>query len=264
MMVDLRYENDTTCVARVEGDLDVTTTASVREALGEAVERGCRNVVLDLSAVGYVDSSCIALLVWLNRVLEPRDGKLVLAGANPDVARILELSGLLRVAPVVTTAPDEREALSSLEMTPTVQEPSWERGLSFPADTAELASARQQVIALFAGLDIPESTMFDIRVAVGEALANAMRHGSPGGRSDTVGVIVEVYDDRVAIVVSDQGCGFDGAPPDVSDLYAASGRGVMFMRALMDRVEFTVCEGGGTSVRLEKRVDRPARTVNRP
>jgi anti-anti-sigma factor len=263
MMVDLRYESDSTCVARLEGDLDVTVASAVREALSEAIERGCRNVVLDLSAVAYVDSSCIALLVWLNRALEPRDGRLVLAGASPDVGRILELSGLLRVAPVVSTASDEHEALSSLEIAPTTQEPSWEQDLSFPADTAQLAAARQRVIELIAGLGIPESTMFDIRVAVGEALANAMRHGSPGGRSDTVGVVVEVYDDRVAIVVSDQGCGFDGTLPDTSDLYAASGRGVMFMRALMDRVEFTSCEGGGTSVRLEKHVDRRASIVHR-
>jgi anti-anti-sigma factor len=263
-MVDLQYENDMTCMARIEGDLDMTTVGDVREAVGEALERGCRNVVLDLSHVAYVDSSCISLLVWLNRVLEPRYGKLVLAGANRDVSRVLELSGLLRVAPVITTATDETEALSALEMSVVVHEPEWEKKLRFPADTGELAAARQRVIELLAGLGIPESTMFDIRVAVGEALANAMRHGSPGGSSDTVGVVVEVYEDRIAVVVSDQGCGFDGTLPDVSALYAASGRGVLFMRALMDRVEFTQCDGGGTSVRLEKHVKRAAGVSHSP
>jgi anti-sigma regulatory factor (Ser/Thr protein kinase) len=36
------------------------------------------------------------------------------------------------------------------------------------------------------------------------------------------------------------------------DLYAPSGRGIMFMRALMDRVEFETAGGGGTLVRLVK------------
>ncbi|GAV31058.1 hypothetical protein emb_1d0294 [Coriobacteriaceae bacterium EMTCatB1] len=264
MMIDLKYESDRTCVARIEGEIDLASVKEVRDTLSEALERGCNNVVLDLSDVSYVDSSCVALLVWLNRVLEPRQGRLVLAGANRDVSRVLELSGLLSVAPVLSTADDEADALSSLGMGAVAQEPAWERTLTFAADTAELASARQQVMGLLDGLGISESVMFDIRVAVGEALANAMRHGSPGGTSDVVEVTVEAYEERVAIVVTDQGCGFDGSLPDESDIYAASGRGVMFMRALMDRVEFAPCESGGTSVRLEKHVKRTAGVQGRP
>lgn len=263
-MVHLQYEDDATCVARVDGELDTVTTVAVREALGEAIERGCRNVVLDLSDVAYVDSSCIALLVWLNRILEPRGGRLILTGANQNVSRILELSGLLNVAPVISTAENAAEALSALEIQAILSKPIWSRSMSFIADTSALAFARQEVVDVLASLEIPEPTMFDIRVAVGEALANAMRHGSPGGSADEVVVLVEAYEDRVAIVVSDQGCGFDGTLPEESDVYAASGRGVMFMRALMDRVEFTRCEGGGTSVRLEKHVRRAAGIAGRP
>lgn len=262
-MVEVEFTKGATCIARVRGDLDVVTTAEVQEALSEALERGCQNVVLDLSGVQYVDSSCMALIVWLDRMLEPRGGKLVLAGANRDVSRVLELSGLLKLAPVISTAADEEEALSSVELPDADGAPKWEEHMSFRADTKELAAARAAVVSLLEGLGIPESTLFDIRVAVGEALANAMRHGSPGGSSDTVAVAVEAYDDRVAIEVSDQGCGFDGTLPAEADLYAASGRGVMFMRALMDRVDFTVCDGGGTTVRLEKHVRRTERVARR-
>lgn len=262
-MVKVEFTHRSTCVARVEGELDVVSTAEVQEALSEALDRGCQNVVLDLSRVRYVDSSCMALIVWLDRMLEPRGGKLVLAGANRDVGRVLELSGLLKLAPVISTAADESEAVSSIELPATEGAPRWAEHMSFRADTAELAAARTAVVSLLEGLGIPESTLFDIRVAVGEALANAMRHGSPGGSSDVVAVAVEAYDDRVAIEVSDQGCGFDGTLPGEADLYAASGRGVMFMRALMDRVDFSVCEGGGTTVRLEKHVRSVERVARR-
>lgn len=262
-MVKVEFTHRSTCIARVVGELDVVSTVEVQEALSEALDRGCQNVVLDLSRVGYVDSSCMALIVWLDRALEPRGGKLVLAGANRDVSRVLELSGLLKLAPVVSTAADETEAVSSIELPDTEGAPRWAERMSFRADTAELAAARAAVVSLLEGLGIPESTLFDIRVAVGEALANAMRHGSPGGSSDVVAVAVEAYDDRVAIEVSDQGCGFDGTLPAEADLYAASGRGVMFMRALMDRVDFSVCEGGGTTVRLEKHVRSVERVARR-
>ena len=74
------------------------------------------------------------------------------------------------------------------------------------------------------------------------------------GVSDDVVVQIEAYGDRVGITVSDSGCGFDGAPEASNDVYASSGRGVMFMRALMDSVQFFQCEDGGTMVTLVKSI----------
>ena len=52
--------------------------------------------------------------------------------------------------------------------------------------------------------------------------------------------------------IADNGIGFDGVHNASDDLYAPSGRGIMFMRALMDRVEFDRTSEGGTLVRLVK------------
>lgn len=99
--------------------------------------------------------------------------------------------------------------------------------------------------------------MFDIKVAVGEALANAVRHGSPGGPTDEVEVDIHAYPDRVMIQVRDSGAGFDGESSCRDDVFAAGGRGVMFMRALMDGVEFTCRPEGGTAVTLTKHLRSP-------
>jgi serine/threonine-protein kinase RsbW len=99
-----------------------------------------------------------------------------------------------------------------------------------------------------------EAALFDVRVAVGEAVSNAIRHGSPGGERDRVVVEVAAYPDRAVLVVRDRGAGFDGSADDGADLYAPSGRGVMFMRALMDRVDFARSPDGGTVVTLVKHV----------
>ena len=44
-----------------------------------------------------------------------------------------------------------------------------------------------------------------------------------------------------------------GEPVPDSDVYASNGRGVLFMRALADSVDFERGEAGGTCVRLAKR-----------
>lgn len=248
-----RESGSLACVARIVGDLDVVTVPELREAVDAAVTDGCATVILDLSAVTYLDSSALGFLVWADRRLQPRAGRLVLASAGRDVSRILELSGLIGVAPSVVAAATVDEVLAAMEPMPAMGEPEWSESFAFPAETSRMAEVRGRVSEIVASLGLPSPAVFDVKVAVGEALANAILHGSPQGARDEVRVDIRAFDDRVDIVVSDNGNGFDGVAPAPQDVYAAGGRGVAFMRALMDAVEFSVSDEGGTRVRLAKR-----------
>lgn len=209
-------------------------------------------MVLDLSGVTYADSSALGLLVWMDRMLQPLGGKLVLAGADRNVTRVLELSGLVGIASSIMMAPDAEHALDGLELPPVTAPPIWEECIVVPARVDQLSSARAAVCDVIAPLGLSESALFDVKVAVGEALANAVRHGSPGGEADNVDITVSAYEDRVVVSVADRGAGFDGISACDDDVYASCGRGIMFMRALMDDVHFQTREHGGTIVRLTK------------
>ena len=258
MEFEIEHAQDASlCVLRLHGELDMLSVPDVRRALGDALARGCDNVVMDLRKLTYADSSSLGLLVWLDRELAARSGRLVLAAANPNISRVLELSGLIGLAPTIVAMPDVDEAIGGLVLGERSEPALWKEHLTITAAPDSLPEARTHVADLLAVLDLPESTVFDIRVAAGEALANAIRHGSPGGEHDEIHVDVAAFSDRVEIVVSDTGCGFDGLACASGDLYAESGRGVMFMRAFMDRVDFEALPGGGTSVRLVKHVPIP-------
>jgi anti-anti-sigma factor len=250
------------CIARVTGDLDCVTVPELREAVDAALSDGCTTVIVDLSEVTYLDSSALGFLVWADRRLVPVAGKLMLAGAGRDVSRILELSGLVGVAPSVVTIDSVDDALSGFSMASADASPLWEESFSFPAEVSQMAAIRHQLTEIVAPLGLTEAAVFDTKVAVGEALANAIRHGSPRGAEDRVLVDVRGFSDRFEVIVSDSGCGFDGTIAPRRDVYAPSGRGVLFMRALMDAVEFTECAAGGTSVRLAKRLRSPEVPAN--
>lgn len=244
------------CVARLFGDVDTAVVPDLRKELEEHIGAGCSNFILDLSGVTYADSSALGLLVWLDHRLYPAEGRVLLAGANSDVSRILELSGLARLASSVGVTTDVDAALSSLEMGELASVALWHRQVCIPAEVGRLAEVRDQIAQLVKPLGFAESAIFDIKVALGEALANAVRHGAPqpGGK---VCVDVSAFADRVVLEVADNGVGFNGVHNASDDLYAASGRGIMFMRALMDRVEFEPATGGGTLVRLIKHLGVP-------
>jgi serine/threonine-protein kinase RsbW len=241
-----------TCVVRLHGDVDVAVVPELQAGLEVALSGGCENVVLDLQDVTYADSSALGLLVWLDRQMNPSKGRLILAGANADVSRILEISGLARVATSITTSEDVGTALDGLELSRKPSDLLWHRQIEVPLDVNRLSVVREEVSGMVEPLGFSEGAIFDIKVALGEALANALRHGKPAEGDAKVSLGVDAYSDRLVLRVTDNGFGFDGAASSADDVYAPGGRGVMFMHALMDRVESAPAQGGGTTVSMVK------------
>lgn len=94
----------------------------------------------------------------------------------------------------------------------------------------------------FAGFDPPTRLLFRFRVALSEALANAIVCGNQEDPDKPVEVRAECHARYIRLHVSDQGCGFDPdqVPPPVgpADLENCCGRGLFLIRNLMDEVRF--------------------------
>lgn len=95
--------------------------------------------------------------------------------------------------------------------------------------------------------------MFAIRMAVEEAVMNAIKHGNSEDRAKKVEVYVRVEPRRFYAKISDEGGGF--CPDDVPDpsedanLEKTSGRGVKLMKTFVDECRYNTC---GNSVELVK------------
>jgi serine/threonine-protein kinase RsbW len=83
---------------------------------------------------------------------------------------------------------------------------------------------------------------FNLRVAVAEALANAIIAGNGEDRTKSVMVRAELFADAIKVHVTDEGHGFD--PSSITDpvlpdeLERMNGRGLFLIRQLMDDVHF--------------------------
>jgi anti-sigma B factor antagonist len=90
-------------VVVVEGEHDIYTAPTLRERLDEAIGRGA-GVVVDLTGATFVDSSVLgALLDARRRSLDAGQGFVVSVGdaVEPGVQRILDITGLVPVLPVI-------------------------------------------------------------------------------------------------------------------------------------------------------------------
>lgn len=86
-------QRDDTAVIRLIGDLDIVTSRQLDETLA-ASRRTLDRVVLDLSAVDFMDTSSLAVIVSHWKGLTSAGGLLALAGARFQYTRTLWITGL--------------------------------------------------------------------------------------------------------------------------------------------------------------------------
>jgi anti-sigma regulatory factor (Ser/Thr protein kinase) len=70
-----------------------------------------------------------------------------------------------------------------------------------------VSDARRQVVEVARETGIPDTALDGVRLAVSEAVANAVVHGYRDGRAGDVTVLAEADDHHLRVVVTDEGCG---------------------------------------------------------
>jgi anti-sigma B factor antagonist len=81
-------------VVEVEGEIDMASAPRLREALFAAIEGDACSVVADFSAVNFIDSSGLHVVIDAHNKAIEAGSKLILRSPAPNVARVIELVGL--------------------------------------------------------------------------------------------------------------------------------------------------------------------------
>ena len=102
---------DKTTILDVSGDIDLASTPEFRKAaLRELRELRTPRVLLNLTAVRYIDSSGVASLVEGLKTSRDLGLRFILYGLSPGAREVLQLSRLLKIFEVYD---NEDQALSS-------------------------------------------------------------------------------------------------------------------------------------------------------
>jgi anti-sigma B factor antagonist len=79
----------------LSGELDMATAPQLTEALDPLIARGPHEIVVDLSALSFIDSSGIAALVEAQHRLGAQERRLSIHGAQRGAVRVFEIAGLV-------------------------------------------------------------------------------------------------------------------------------------------------------------------------
>jgi serine/threonine-protein kinase RsbW len=130
--------------------------------------------------------------------------------------------------------------------------------LRFASRIEAVEEAAGAVAEFLSRLGVGEDIAFGVDMAVREAITNAVVHGNKLDETKFADVSLKSLPGAFEITVHDQGTGFD--PNDIPDptedqnILKTSGRGIFFMRNLMDEVEWKMDPRGGTTVRMLKKL----------
>ena len=125
--------------------------------------------------------------------------------------------------------------------------------LTITSDLAEARRVQEQIEEALQASGYTEHETFAIKLALEEALVNAIKHGNQLDADKRVYVAYHVTPERFDIRITDEGTGFN--PEDVPDptaienLERPCGRGLLLMRGFMTEVEYL---GRGNVVRMSK------------
>lgn len=87
-------------VIRVGGYVDFDVAPQLKKRVVQRIEAGDRQLIIDLSDAGFIDSTAIGVLVGALKRLREADGSLAVICANDNVRGIFEIVGLETVIPL--------------------------------------------------------------------------------------------------------------------------------------------------------------------
>lgn len=243
-------------IISLAGEISWRTVPSLRQRLVDMTNQGYRCLVLNLDGVDYIDSSGLALLITINRRIRGMQGELVLTNVAEPIMRALRQARLCEMIPSIGKGVTSHGELTAVQPK---EEPVFKRTLSIPYDATWMAKARQAFGELLCQMNFPKDVAYDLVLALGEALGNALDHGvvQTQGTAGTVNATVTIYLDRVVIEVVDCGCGcqFDGQS-SLPEPTETRGRGIRLMMMLTDSLTIRPRQSGsGTCVRMVKMID---------
>ena len=108
--VEHETNKDGVAVVRPVGDVDLSRSPLLREAISEAQRSKPLRIIVDLSGVPYMDSSGVATLVEAMTIARKKKCKLILCHMQDKVRAIFEITRLDMVFTIVDTCEDAQHA----------------------------------------------------------------------------------------------------------------------------------------------------------
>jgi anti-anti-sigma factor len=112
MQLQMEDRGDVTLVHVQEAKLTYPVLSAFFSEVRQRVETGARKMLIDLSAVSYIDSASIGCLMDIHRLLQEKSGVVKLCGLQPRVETMISMTGVHKIIDLFREESDALAAFS--------------------------------------------------------------------------------------------------------------------------------------------------------
>ena len=133
-----------------------------------------------------------------------------------------------------------------------------EMKIEFTSNSVNEGFARVAVSVFLTPLDPTVDELYDVKMAISEAVTNCIIHGYEGREDGKIYISCSYEDKTATIEIEDKGKGIADIEEAMTPLYSGSGDderaglGFTVMQSMMDEVVVTSQKGCGTTVKMIK------------
>lgn len=219
MTLETEQLDDEIHVVSLSGDMDLYSANQVKESVLSLWENGHTRLIIDMSALNYVDSSGIGVLLYVYSSSQKRSFQVVFCGASGSVARVIELTKLRGFLPLEphrdaaiarfspTGSPEKSEEVRQLVVNG--KSPLFDtRGMYHKEFNIDLGQVRRlsNLIAQRAPQHLRDINILEQQIS--ELIKNAVKHGNKNDRTKAIKIWFEFSDETARLIVEDEGEGF--------------------------------------------------------
>ncbi|MFZ3102909.1 MAG: anti-sigma F factor [Desulfitobacteriaceae bacterium] len=128
--------------------------------------------------------------------------------------------------------------------------------LTFSSLPENVSTARLLVASVGSQLNLSLNDLEELKVAVSEAVSNAIIHGYRNVPDNIVHLELEIAPNQLKIIVNDQGCGISDVEQAMQPAFSTDpermGLGFVFMQSFMDELDVTSVINQGTTITMAK------------
>ncbi len=112
MEITTKKNNNGVLIINLNGRLDATTSNGLQSKIAQQIDAGEDKLLINFEQLVYISSAGLRVLITALKLLQAKQGKLLLSNMNKDILNVLKISGFTQILTIKDT---EEQALAEFD-----------------------------------------------------------------------------------------------------------------------------------------------------
>lgn len=245
--MSFRYSSNDLSIIRMSGEVDYENCRDAAMYINSLLKQKKEVTCMEMDSLEFIDNSGLITLAYMAVESRKSGMPIKITSLNPHVERVLRMAGVWEAFDIPADV-----QISPRQSVRTPGSGSMKLDIRSVKDDCRLA--RNSIVAFGYQMGFEDDALEEIKLAMGEALSNAIKHGIPGSNMIQIQSMADQSQMRIIIKYQSEQFNPDGIPAPKMDLSCESGMGIHLIRLVMDSLHYEFEDGFAIVTMTKQRI----------